>query len=92
MQSTLAARKTRSSAVTRLRFGVPRRLLARVRAWIDACADHYAATAMYEQLSRLSDAELQRRGLARANLAQEVRAAAGRSNRSHCRCTGVEST
>jgi hypothetical protein len=35
-------------------------------------ADHYAAAAMYEQLSRLSDAELQRRGLSRSTLARDV--------------------
>lgn len=40
--------------------------------WITAAADHYAAAAVYEQLSRLSDAELQRRGLSRATLAQDV--------------------
>lgn len=40
--------------------------------WVTACADSYAASAMYQNLSRLSDAELQRRGLSRANLARDV--------------------
>ena len=41
-------------------------------AWADTCADHWAAAAMYEQLSALSDAELSRRGLSRATLAQDI--------------------
>ena len=50
----------------------------RIVAWADTCADYYAAAAMYEQLSRLSDAELARRGLSRATLARDVRAACDR--------------
>jgi hypothetical protein len=41
-------------------------------ACVDACADYYAAAALYEKLAALSDAELQRRGLYRATLAQHV--------------------
>ena len=51
-----------------------RRLGRRIVTWVDTCADYYAAAAMYEQLSRLSDAELARRGLSRATLAHDVRA------------------
>jgi hypothetical protein len=40
--------------------------------WIDTCAHYYAAAAMYEQLSGLSDAELTRRGLSRATLARDL--------------------
>ena len=40
--------------------------------WVAACAESYAASAMYQDLSRLSDAELQRRGLSRENLARDV--------------------
>jgi hypothetical protein len=40
---------------------------------LGTCADYYAAAAMYEQLSALSDAELMRRGLSRATLARDVR-------------------
>jgi hypothetical protein len=47
----------------------------RVVKWADACADHYAAAAMYEHLSRLSDAELRRRGLSRATLGRDIHAA-----------------
>jgi hypothetical protein len=44
-------------------------------AWVKACGDYYAAAALYEQLSALSDAELTRRGLSRATLARDVCAA-----------------
>jgi hypothetical protein len=40
--------------------------------YIEVMADHYAAAAIYEQLYRLSDAELQRRGLTRDTLARDV--------------------
>jgi hypothetical protein len=49
---------------------------------IKVMTDHYAAAARYEQLSRLSDAELQRRGLSRATLARSILAASSsRPNR-----------
>jgi hypothetical protein len=35
---------------------------AKVATWIETAAAYYAAAALYEQLSRLSDAELERRG------------------------------
>ena len=40
--------------------------------WATSCADYYAAAAMYENLSRLSDAELHRRGLSRETLGRDV--------------------
>ena len=40
--------------------------------WFDSCANHYAAARMYESLSRLSDAQLEHRGLSRATLAQDL--------------------
>lgn len=40
--------------------------------WIRTAADYYDAAATYEDLARLSDAELERRGLNRASLAREV--------------------
>jgi hypothetical protein len=46
--------------------------------WADTCAGYYAAAAMYEQLSALSNAELARRGLSRATLAHDVCAACDR--------------
>jgi hypothetical protein len=48
----------------------------RLRLWIAtryrARTDYYAAAAIYQQLSRLSDVELQRRGYSRATLARQV--------------------
>jgi len=52
------------------------------RACIEALADYYVAAAMYEQLSRLSDAELARRGLSRANLQRDILAVCDRTLRS----------
>jgi hypothetical protein len=37
-----------------------------------ACRDYYAASARYEELSRLSDVELERRGLKRPSLGRDV--------------------
>jgi len=45
-----------------------RRLGARIGKVLDAWADAYAAAALYEHLSRLSDAELERRGIPRGDL------------------------
>src|SRR5262245_35658705 len=49
-----------------------RRIGRQIATWVDTCADYYAAAALYEQLSALSDTELSRRGLSRANLARDV--------------------
>jgi hypothetical protein len=57
------------------------RRISSVGRWIADCievmANHHAAAAKYEELSRLPDAELQRRGLSRATLARDVLAACG---------------
>jgi hypothetical protein len=47
-------------------------LAAHMAAWFGTCRDYYAAAAIYQELSRLSDAELQRRGLNRATLAWDL--------------------
>jgi hypothetical protein len=52
-----------------------RGLLARLAAWVTSCADHYAVAAAYEELSRLSDAELKRRALTRDILARDLSSA-----------------
>jgi hypothetical protein len=49
-------------------------------AWIATCADYYAAAAMYEQLSGLSNAELERRGHSRATLARDICVKCDRTN------------
>jgi hypothetical protein len=43
-----------------------------VSIWVETCIEYYEAAAMYEDLSRLSDAELRRRGLSRDSLARDV--------------------
>lgn len=40
--------------------------------WIHTCADYWAAANTYEQLSRMSDADLHSRGLSRMNLARDI--------------------
>ena len=52
-------------------------LKAHGAAWIETCADYYDAAAVYDQLSRLSDAELRRRGLSRTTLARQICEASG---------------
>jgi hypothetical protein len=47
----------------------------RLKSWAITCGDYYAAAALYEQLSALSDAELNGRGLSRSTLARDVRLA-----------------
>jgi hypothetical protein len=44
----------------------------RIAVWVDHCADAYARAALYEDLSRLSDAELSRRSLSRDTLARDL--------------------
>jgi hypothetical protein len=52
--------------------GLIRPIVDHASAWISTCADYMAAAATYEQLSRLSDTDLHRHGLSRANLAREI--------------------
>ena len=77
----LMAEAARPSASQLLRsvFGS---LAQRIADWITTAADYYEAAAMYEQLSRLSDAELTRRGLSRATLGWDVSQACDRTNNS----------
>ncbi len=49
-----------------------RALRGSLAAWTSTCAAYYAAAARYEALSRLADAELRRRGLARETLARDL--------------------
>jgi hypothetical protein len=43
-----------------------------ITGWFETAADYCAAAALYESLAALSDAELSRRGLCRADLARSV--------------------
>ena len=51
-----------------------RSISARLVAWVKTCADHYAAAAAYDGLSRLSDPQLHHRGLSRDILARDLSA------------------
>ncbi len=51
-------------------------ILPHVREWMRVACNHYWAAGAYEQFSRLSDAELCRRGLSRETLARDVMEAA----------------
>jgi hypothetical protein len=53
----------------------------RIADWLTTAANYYTAAAVYEQLSRLSDAELHRRGLSRTTLAADICQASGHANR-----------
>ena len=41
-------------------------------AWVQSCADYWAAATLYDSLRRLSDSELQKRGLSRDTLARDI--------------------
>ena len=65
------------------RVAPERKIKGNQMSWFRTCVDYYEAAALYEELNRLSDAELARRGLDRANLARDVCATHDRSaNRS----------
>jgi hypothetical protein len=53
-------------------IGVTQLIMSQISAWHAVCAAYYAAAARYEQLNRLSVAELHRRGLPRETLARDV--------------------
>ena len=59
-----------------------RRRAAVIAKWLRACTDYYAASALYEQLNRLSDAELHRRGMNRSTLGRNVFDSVERNRRS----------
>jgi hypothetical protein len=58
--------------VPRAQIKVLRKLVLGTAEWARSCADYYAAAGLYERLSKLSDAELRRRGLSRDTLARTV--------------------
>jgi hypothetical protein len=47
---------------------------ANLAAWLNRCADKWAAVVAYEELSRLSDAQLEHRGFRRDSLARHLSA------------------
>jgi hypothetical protein len=69
--------RTATSAIVRLRSPARRHhwlrsFLADMTAWVATCAAYFKAARRYEELSRLSDAELTRRGLDRKTLAHRA--------------------
>lgn len=61
------------SATSRVSFGAHlRSLKGHTAAWAETCADYFQAALLYEDSSRLSDAELGRRGLRRASLGRDI--------------------
>jgi hypothetical protein len=68
--STTPARATLASAENAPHSGVGwiRFIGLRLKTWVDACAAASAATVLYRELSRLPDAELERRGIPRGDL------------------------
>jgi hypothetical protein len=54
------------------RSSLLRTLRTRFRTWTQKWADHWAAAAAYEDLSRLSDTQLKNRGLSRDVLARDL--------------------
>lgn len=53
-------------------WGVVRRRSASIAAYVARAQDTWANAALYQELSKLSDAELGRRGMARADLSRHV--------------------
>jgi hypothetical protein len=73
MQETFFATETAPSSTASASLSDRiRQVGTRIGTWATTCADYYAAAAMYEQLSRLSNAELHKRGLSRDTLARDV--------------------
>ena len=67
---TVAERRSRAPFLRRRLNAIA----ARIAAWATARADRLAAAVIYQELSKLPDAELRDRGLSRATLAHDVRA------------------
>ena len=65
-------RKIAGAGSPRAMLGGNSSLRTRLAAWARTCTAYYGAVALYEDLNRLSDAELARRGLTRANLARDI--------------------
>jgi hypothetical protein len=53
-------------------WGTAQRAWARIGQYIADCRDSYAAAVLYQELSKLSDSELERRGIARCDLHRQL--------------------
>jgi hypothetical protein len=67
------------SSVSRKLLQSLRAAAVRLSEWLTSRANRYAAARMYECLSRLSDAELERRGFSRSRLAHDLFPMGGRA-------------
>ena len=72
MQEKFVASELMFSARPRPQQSAWRALCQGLAKWVKNCADSYAAAAAYEELSRLSDAELGHRGLSRDVIARDL--------------------
>jgi len=63
-QETIVAETTRSLASS------AKSIAEGFVAWVESCANYWAAAALYDSLRGLSDSELQKRGLSRDTLAR----------------------
>lgn len=71
-----------SKRVTLTLSGLAKLMAPQFVLWANTCSDYYAAAAMYEHQSRLSKAELERRGLNRSTLARDICARCDRTTAS----------
>ena len=83
---TAQANPSEAEVIPQGKSGQPRHdhlsaLATRLVTWCETCVDYYQAAVFYQELSALSDAELQRRGLSRATLGRDVCAACDRSGK-----------
>jgi hypothetical protein len=62
-----------AAAAEEEKAGIFRRAREGLRAWMEAWAASAAEAALYGELSRLSDAELERRGIPRGDLHRFIR-------------------
>ena len=53
-------------------WSAARRTCVRIMQYLAHCRESYAATVLYQELSKLPDAELERRGIARCDLHRKV--------------------
>lgn len=72
MHEKFAASELVYSATLRPQLSSWRGLRQRLATWVKHCADRYAGAAAYDELSRLSDAELRHRSLTRDILARDL--------------------
>ena len=71
MQEEIVGYQPAASTLEKLRGSLVS-MAKTIGVWLDARADAWAAAALYDQLRRLSDEELRRRGLTRDTVARHA--------------------